>query len=81
MITSGRKLGANRVFAYKNTAVAEKSIQSAKEDGITIGHTLDAVGATGCINQILTNLPYLLEEQPALLPPWLSTIEGHKSKT
>ncbi|CAD6441957.1 4938e1ad-1b9f-415c-8fec-5fc7636135e0 [Sclerotinia trifoliorum] len=48
-----KKLGASKVFDYKDINVVEKIVKSAKEDGITINLAYDAAGALQPILDIL----------------------------
>ncbi|TGO68745.1 hypothetical protein BOTNAR_0020g00160 [Botryotinia narcissicola] len=74
-----KKLGASKVFDYKDTAVVENIVKSAKEDGIIIDLAYDAAGALQPILDILKatkgdNVANLASAIP--LRPQPPTVEG-----
>ncbi|ESZ94972.1 hypothetical protein SBOR_4655 [Sclerotinia borealis F-4128] len=74
-----KKLGASKVFDYKDSDVVKNIVKSAKDDGITIDLAYDAVGALPSILDILKatkgdNVAKLASAIPLIPQP--PTVEG-----
>lgn len=78
-----KKLGASKVFDYKDSNVVENIVKSAKEDGITINLAYDAAGALQSILDILKatkNDDVAKLSSAVTLGPETPTVEGFDIK-